>query len=151
MDKLWQTFLRRFDLEHTFRFLYGINTDWLSRVVEAVAGTTLDVVVKDGITGPLGMGDTSFAMNDRQKANAVTVHVKDDSGTWTSAGNIISENPEWMAGGHGLYSTPRDYIRFERALLRGGELGGARILREDTVDAAFSNQIPSRRLGRARR
>ncbi|MDT7744430.1 MAG: methyl acetate hydrolase, partial [Actinomycetota bacterium] len=28
------------------RFEYGINTDWLGRVVEAVAGTTLDVVVK---------------------------------------------------------------------------------------------------------
>jgi len=35
----------------------------------------------------------------------------------------------------------RDYIRLERALLRGGELDGERILSEQTVDAAFSNQI----------
>lgn len=35
----------------------------------------------------------------------------------------------------------RDYIKFERALLRGGELDGARILQQPTVDAAFTNQI----------
>ena len=43
--------------------------------------------------------------------------------------------------GHGLCSTPNDYMRFQRALLRGGELDGARILQQKTVDAAFSNQI----------
>jgi methyl acetate hydrolase len=30
---------------------------------------------------------------------------------------------------------------FERALLRGGELDGTRILRASTADAAFTNQI----------
>lgn len=49
--------------------------------------------------------------------------------------------PDWRAGGHDRYSTLRDYIRFERALLRGGELDGERILKQETVDAAFSNQI----------
>ena len=122
-------------------FVYGINTDWLGRVVEAVAGTTLDVVVKERITGPLGMDDTMFLLDEGRKENAVTVHVKDESGTWTSVGNMLSDDPEWMAGGHGLFSTPRDYVRFERALLRGGELDGARILRPETVDAAFTNQI----------
>ena len=32
-------------------------------------------------------------------------------------------------------------IKFERALLRGGELDGVRILGQSTVDAAFTNQI----------
>ena len=43
--------------------------------------------------------------------------------------------------GHGLYSTPRDYIKFQRALLGGGELDGVRILTQSSVDAAFTNQI----------
>ena len=107
---------------------YGINIDWLGRVVEAVAGTTLDVVVKDNITGPLGMGDTMFRLDDQRSDNCVTVHVPGEDGTWVSAGAILNPDPEWWAGGHGLYSTPRDYIRFERALLRGGELDGERIL-----------------------
>ncbi|TWF80566.1 CubicO group peptidase (beta-lactamase class C family) [Pseudonocardia hierapolitana] len=123
------------------RFEYGINTDWLGKVVEAVAGQTLDVVIKDGITGPLDMGDTMFRLDEARRENCVTVHLRGADGAWTSAGEILNQNPDWWAGGHGLYSTPRDYIRFERALLRGGELDGERILAQDTVDAAFSNQI----------
>lgn len=122
-------------------FVYGINTDWLGKVVEAVAGTTLDNVVKDNITGPLGMDDTMFKLDDARKANLVTVHVKGEDGAWASAGEILNQDPDWWAGGHGLYSTPRDYIRFERALLRGGELDGVRIVGQDTVDAAFSSQL----------
>ena len=36
---------------------YGINTDWLGKVVEAAGGKTLDVAIAEGITGPLGMAD----------------------------------------------------------------------------------------------
>jgi len=120
-------------------FVYGISTDWLGKVVEAVAGTTLDVVIKDGITEPLGMTDTMFRLDGGRADNCVTVHVKGED--WMSVGEILNQNPDWWSGGHGLYSTPRDYIRFQRALLRGGELDGERILASDTVDAAFTNQI----------
>lgn len=123
------------------QFVYGINTDWLGRVVEAVAGAGLDVVVKEHVTGPLGMDDTMFRLDPDRTSNAVTVHVPGEDGGWTSAGEILNQEPDWWAGGHGLYSTPRDYIRFERALLRGGELDGVRILRQETVDEAFSDQL----------
>jgi methyl acetate hydrolase len=122
-------------------FVYGISLDWLGKVVEAVAGKGLDEVVREGITGPLGMDDTMFKLDDARLDNAVRVHTKGEDGKWASAGLILNQSPDWWAGGHGLYSTPRDFIRFERALLRGGELDGARILEESTVDAAFSNQI----------
>ena len=123
------------------RFEYGINTDWLGRVVETVAGTTLDVVVKENVTGPLGMDDTMFALDDARRANKTPVHAKGEDGAWGSIGDLLPDDPAWWAGGHGLHSTPRDYIRFERALLRGGELDGARILSQETVDAAFSDQL----------
>ena len=123
------------------RYTYGINTDWLGRVVEAVAGTTLDVVVKENIAGPLGMDDTMFVLDPGRLKNAVTVHVPGEGGGWVSAGEILNQAPDWWAGGHGLYSTPRDYVRFQQALLRGGELDGQRILAPETVDAAFTNQI----------
>jgi methyl acetate hydrolase len=124
------------------RFIYGINTDWLGRVVEAVTGKGLDVVVKEAITGPLGMDSTSFTLNAGQAATRAAVHVKDENGNWFDAGDIVNRtDPDWWAGGHGLYSTPRDYVRFEQALLRGGELNGTRILASGTVDEAFRNQI----------
>ena len=123
------------------RFVYGINTDWLGKVVEAVAGKTLDVVIKEGVTGPLGMGDTMFRLDAARLDNCVTAHLKGKDGSWRSAGETLNQDPDWWSGGHGLYSTPRDYIRFEQALLRGGELDGERILTQETVDAAFRNQI----------
>ncbi len=123
------------------QFIYGINTDWLGQVVEAVTGVGLDVAIKQGITGPLGMDQTTFLMNDDQRPNCTPVHVKGEDGTWMSIGEVLSQEPDWWAGGHGLYGPPSDYIKFERALLRGGELDGTRILWPDTVAAAFTNQI----------
>ncbi len=122
-------------------FIYGINIDWLGQVIEAVTGLTLDVAIKQGITGPLGMDHTTFLMNDDERPNASPVHVKGEDGTWVSIGEVLNQAPEYYAGGHGLYGPPSDYIKFERALLRGGELDGVRILQQSTVDAAFTNQI----------
>ncbi|MDD7926505.1 serine hydrolase domain-containing protein [Actinomycetospora chibensis] len=123
------------------RFTYGINTDWLGKVIEAVTGQGLDVVVKEKITGPLAMADTMFLLDAARTENAVTVHVPGEDGSWASAGELLPQEPDWWAGGHGLYSTPRDYIRFEQALLRGGELDGERILERTSVEDAFTNQI----------
>ncbi|MGO8895354.1 MAG: hypothetical protein ACLQB1_37480, partial [Streptosporangiaceae bacterium] len=84
---------------------------------------------------------TTFLMNDDQRPNSTPVHVKGEDGTWVSIGEILNQAPDWWAGGHGLYGPPSDYIKFLRALLRGGELDGTRILRSSTVDDAFRNQI----------
>ncbi len=123
------------------KFQYGINTDWLGKVVEAASGTTLDVAVKEGITGPLGMDATAFVMSEDQRAHSVPLHLKSEDGTWAPSDIELNQAPDYWAGGHGLYSTPRDYLKFQRALLGGGELAGARILEKSTVDAAFRNQI----------
>jgi CubicO group peptidase (beta-lactamase class C family) len=123
------------------RYEYGINTDWLGKVIEAAGGLTLDVAVKEGITGPLGMDETSFSPSPSQRERLVPVHVRGEDGAWIESGVELHPEPEYFAGGHGLYSTPRDYLRFQRALLGGGEVDGTRILQESTVDAAFTNQI----------
>ena len=123
------------------RLEYGINTDWLGKVIEAAGGKTLDVAVKEAVTGPLGMGETEFAPSAAQRADLVPVHLQGEDGTWSASDIELAPEPEYWAGGHGLYSTPGDYLRFQRALLRGGELDGTRILAAETVDAAFSNQI----------
>jgi len=80
-------------------------------------------------------------MDADQRANSVPVHVRGEDGAWTAIDLDWSQHPEWFAGGHGLYSTPRDYLAFQRMLLGGGALGDARILEQSTVDAAFQNQI----------
>jgi CubicO group peptidase (beta-lactamase class C family) len=70
--------------------IYGINIDWLGKVVEAVTGTGLDVAIKEGVTGPLGMDQTTFLMDDNQRPNATPVHVKGEDGTWLSIGEVLN-------------------------------------------------------------
>ena len=121
---------------------YGINTDWLGQVVEAAAGKTLDAVVEEQITGPLGMTETAFLMSDPQRAKSVPVHLKGEDGAWAASDIELRQDPEYWAGGHGLHSTPRDYLKFQRALLGDGTSpDGVKILEKATVDAAFTNQI----------
>ncbi|MFC5994935.1 serine hydrolase domain-containing protein [Pseudonocardia hispaniensis] len=122
-------------------FQYGINTDWLGKVVEAASGTGLDVLVKENITAPLGMDDTAFLMSPEQRANAVPIHLKGEDGSWAPSEIELNQSPDYYAGGHGLYSTPWDYLRFQRMLLSDGTLEGTQILSKQTVDAAFTNQI----------
>jgi methyl acetate hydrolase len=125
------------------RFEYGTNTDWLGRVVEVASGQSLDAYLDANVLGPLGMHHTTFLMSEEQRANSVPVHMRGEDGAWVATDFDWSQKPEWWAGGHGLYSTPRDYLAFQRMLLGGGTLGDAQILEQATVDAAFANEIGS--------
>lgn len=120
---------------------YGINTDWLGRVVETVSGQSLDAYFDANILGPLGMHNTTFLMTEQQRANSVPVHLRGEDGGWVATDIDLNQQPEFWMGGGGLYSTPLDYLAFQRMLLGGGALGDARILEQDTVDVAFTNQI----------
>jgi CubicO group peptidase (beta-lactamase class C family) len=122
-------------------FEYGINTDWLGRVVEAAGGQSLADYVDEHITGPLGMANTTRRMTAEQRANSTPIHVRGEDGAWLATDIDWAQEPDFWGGGHFLYSTPRDYVRFQRMLLAGGTLDGAHILEESTVDEAFRNQI----------
>jgi methyl acetate hydrolase len=123
------------------RYEYGISADWLGLVVEATSGQTLDAYIGEHILAPLSMDHTTWLMSDEQRANSVPVHLHNEDGSWAATEVDWSQDPDWWAGGHGLHSTPRDYLRFQRMLLAGGTFDGAQILKPETVDAAFSNQI----------
>jgi methyl acetate hydrolase len=123
------------------RFEYGINIDWLGRVVEAVSGQALDAYFAEHITGPLGMTSTTARMTAEQRANSTPVHVRGEDGAWTATEIDWAQQPDYWGGGHFLYSTPRDYLRFQQMLLGCGTLGDTQILERATVAAAFANQI----------
>jgi methyl acetate hydrolase len=120
---------------------YGISVDWLGRVVESVSGQTLDAYFAEHITGPLGMTSTTARMTAEQRANSTPIHMRAEDGGWMATDVDWAQEPEYWGGGHFLYSTPHDFLKFQRMLLGRGELDGTRILAEDTVAAAFSNQI----------
>lgn len=122
-------------------FSYGISTDWLGLVVEVVAGTSLGDYVRTNITAPLGMAHTGFSITANERDELVPIHVGDQVRGWHPLDPADYPNPEYDNGGSGLYSTPRDYMTFQRMLLGRGEVDGVRVLRAETVSEAFSNQI----------
>jgi methyl acetate hydrolase len=120
---------------------YGINTDWLGLVVEAVSGQSLADYIDEHIAGPLGMTNTTRRMSAEQRANSTPIHVRGEDGKWMATDIDWAQEPEFWGGGHFLYSTPRDYLRFQRMLLGGGTLEGVQILKPATVEDAFRNHI----------
>jgi methyl acetate hydrolase len=123
-------------------FMYSPATDWLGLVVEAVCGRSLDEAVTAIITEPLGMTRTGFALDDRARAALVPVHLRAPGGGWAASEIELPSAPEYISGSRGLYSTPRDYLTFQRMLLGGGTApDGTTVLTPATVQAMFSNQI----------
>lgn len=124
-------------------FIYGISTDWAGQIVEKLRGQPLDQVFQERIFTPLGMTDTSFRLSEAQKARRATVHNVTEDGTYVATDMMTAQDPEFLSGGGGLYSTGADYLTFVRMILNGGELNGARILKPESIVALSTDQIPN--------
>lgn len=120
---------------------YGTNTDWLGVLIERVSGQGFDAYLDEHVLGPLGMTDVTFTPTPEQRDRLMPVYARTPDGGLVETPLELAESPEYFSGGHGLYGTAEAYGRFLRAMLRGGELDGNRILREETVDLAFSDQL----------
>ena len=123
-------------------FVYGLGTDWLGQVIEAVWGDPLDDAVATLVTGPLEMTATAFGLPAAERAEVVPVHLRAADGGWAASQVDLPTEPDYLSGGHGLYSTPRDYLRFQRMLLGDGTSpDGVTVMAADTVKKAFADQI----------
>ena len=113
---------------------YGPVVNIQGYVVEKLSGMDLATYFQKHLFDPLKMPDTQFWVEPAKSARVVRVHTYAD-GRITTAGEprIQTTKPRFLAGSGGLFSTAPDYFRFCQALLNGGELEGARILKPDTV------------------
>lgn len=119
-------------------YLYSdLNLLLLQHVLERITGRSLDVLVRDGITRPLGMTATRFGPCPDAAAT------EDQRRPWAKADRgmlrgVVHDENAWALGGvaghAGLFSTGRDLAVFCRTLLAGGSYGPARILGPDFVE-----------------
>jgi methyl acetate hydrolase len=123
------------------RWEYGTSTDWLGLVIEAASGQDLANYCSEHIFVPLDMPDATFSPSDDQRARTMAVHARAPGGALRLAPNAWEDEPDFFSGGGGAFATGRDYLRFMRALLRGGELDGERVLRAETVELAFTDHL----------
>ena len=124
------------------RWEYGINTDWVGQLVEAISGQTLGDYLSQHVFEPLGMTDTDFVRSAEQEARTVSVHQRSEEGTLTPAEiELVTPDAEYQSGGHGLSSTAADYLAFVQMILKGGSHNGQQLLKPETVALMSENHI----------
>lgn len=125
-------------------FEYGMSTDVLGAVVEAISGLSLDRYFTEHITGPLGMTDTRFGM-PQDEADRLAEPQRDAMPDHVPA--VVPYDParptQWFSGGGGLLSTAVDYTTFAQMLLNEGEVGGVRLLARKTAQLMLQNHLPA--------
>ncbi|CAO4176719.1 serine hydrolase domain-containing protein [Methylorubrum populi] len=123
------------------RWEYGSNLDWCGQVIEGITGRRLGEVLQARIFKPLGMRETSFTLTDTMRQRLAGMHARNPDGTLTAMDFELPPEPEIHMGGHGLYSTAGDYIRFIRMWLNDGEGEYGRVLKPETVQLAEQNHL----------
>jgi methyl acetate hydrolase len=129
------------------RWQYGINIDWVGKMIEAASGQKLDRYFQDNIFGPLGMKDTSFKLSPSQRARLASVHQRDEHGALAPIEFELPQEPEFLMGGGGLYGTAGDYLTFAQMIMHDGSFKGAQVLRPETVALMSQNHIGALEVG----
>ena len=125
-------------------FRYGIHATILGKLIEVWSGVPLNEYLQEQIFEPLAMGNTMF-WADGENANRVAELYRPSDGRllpyqietvpWTM-------RPRLMEGGVGLLSSVMDFMHFSQMVLNKGELGGNRILKEETAELMYQNAVP---------
>ena len=122
-------------------YLYSdLNLITLGVLVERQTGQGLDQLLRERVTGPLGMTDTGYNPTDKKRAAATEFEASPPRGM--VQGEVHDENA-WSLGGvaghAGVFCTARDLAVLAQAVLNGGTYRGQRVLTSDSVRQMITN------------
>jgi CubicO group peptidase (beta-lactamase class C family) len=128
-------------------YLYSdLNLISLQLVLERITGRTLDTLLHDEVTAPLGLRRTRY--NPPASWKPKIAATEDARKPWSGLdrglvwGEVHDENAFGLGGvaGHaGVFSGAWDLAVLGRTLLNGGVYGRARILRPESVELMFTD------------
>jgi CubicO group peptidase (beta-lactamase class C family) len=122
-------------------FEYGLSTDVLGRVVEAVSGMPLSRFLQERIFKPLEMTDSAFIV-PADKRERLAQPFATDRATNTPINLLDVTVPQKNdAGGAGSVGTASDYARFLQMMINGGQLNGVRLLSRTTVNYMTADHL----------
>ena len=125
---------------------YGTNIDWCGQVVEGITGRRLGEVFQTRIFEPLGIREMTFEIDDSIRQRLAGMHARGTDGTLTPMEFELPAMPEIHMGGHGLYGTVGDYMRFIRMWLNDGQGEHGRVLKAETVQMAEKNHLGDKKV-----
>ena len=123
------------------KFIYSdVGFMVLGELVASVSGQPLDEYTRSHIFEPLGMLETMYRPTSIPAERFAPTEQRD--GHWMR-GEVHDPRAyalNGVAGHAGLFSTADDLARYAQAMLNGGQLGEARILKPETVQLMTSSQ-----------
>ncbi|CRK28902.1 hypothetical protein BN1708_015380, partial [Verticillium longisporum] len=136
---------------------YGVGIDWAGIALERRTGDTLNNYLQKHVFQPLGLKNISMFPNEDMRAKLAHMHARDPDGTLRPRDHLLRRplvvdlgNDKEIAsvfnsGGAGLFAKPQEYTKVLAVLLNNGTcpITGSQILRKETVDEMFRNQVSS--------
>lgn len=133
--------------EPSNRWNYGINTDWVGRLVEEASGQSLGEFLAEYIFEPLGMNNSGFAPTPSMVDRMAALHQRGEDGTLSlRPGLTPTPDAEFEMGGGGLLSTLDDYAKFARMILNKGVHDGKQFLTPESYALLSTNQMGDNRV-----
>lgn len=138
------------------RWHYSCSTDVLARIIEIVMNESLDQVLQRYLFEPLGMHETGFFVANDNLSRLMPMHGQ-------SLDEILGDpfsnpplkrrdceaaypsNPVTATarGGHGLFSTAKDYLEFALMTRYGKSRSGRTLISRKMLEFAWHNRLPS--------
>ncbi|RHZ63446.1 serine hydrolase domain-containing protein [Aspergillus thermomutatus] len=114
---------------------YGVGIDWAGIALERATGLTLNDYLQTHVFSPLG-SRTYGTLRARDHLLRAPLVVDPD--------NKAEVARVFNSGGAGMFAKPQEYCKVLAVLLNDGTCPrtGSKLLRKETVDEMFSNQIP---------
>ena len=130
---------------------YSISIDILARILEVVTKDKLLNILKENIFYPLEMNETNFFIGEDKNKNLVetfeynSVKSKLTDLTLGSRKLILygypANNENYCRGGHGLFSTATDYIKFATMLINGKDKNAKSLINMETLQSMRHNSL----------
>jgi CubicO group peptidase (beta-lactamase class C family) len=126
---------------------YSIAVDIQGYIVEKLSGQRFGEFLDQKIFTPLGMNDTAFYVQEADRARFADVYRWDREQNKLMRNEERPDRPSYFdatrleSGGGGLVSSTHDYARFLQMFINGGELDGARIISQQSIDMMGSNTL----------
>ncbi|KAL2011493.1 hypothetical protein VTN00DRAFT_4211 [Thermoascus crustaceus] len=133
---------------------YGLGIDWAGVCLERVTGLSLNDYLHQNIFEPLGLKNISMFPTASMKARLAYMNQRAPNGQLSGRDHVLrrpliveSESDIkscFNSGGAGCFARPQDYCQILATLLNNGTspTTGKTLLRKETVDEMFRNQIP---------
>jgi CubicO group peptidase (beta-lactamase class C family) len=129
-----------------------LTFDVLTTAIERAMDCPFEAILRETVLDPLRMTSTDWEPEPARAAPLDVLQWEDD---WRPSARLADADVAPLRhglvrlhlAGAGLHSTAADLVRFGRALLRGGELDGTRILAPVFVDL-MTREVTVRGLGR---